>query len=284
MTAAAFMSCSLFDCPSKDNPPAQNEPEKDTVRYTVTEEEWNCWTTYPNYTIEETGDNYHLINKYTADALEFESGSIIIFVGDKEYQLIDHDGRFVASDCTTLEIWHEGLLSGGYVYDEFVYNEELCVYELDLMEEEGARWEVKFENGIPVSVIYTEVTVADGVEKTSVVTQKYTNVGTTSISIPEYIFEEDIRKTVTEEEWNKAVKAGSFAGQFYAIIDIDNFKSYSCYFRYAENAIELDGEIIVFEGDMKYKLEEVDGVWYATEWNEFEIISTIIDGEVRYNR
>ena len=47
----------------------------DEVRYTVTEEEWNAWTTHKNYTIEQYYGNIdHFIIKYTDNAIEFEQG------------------------------------------------------------------------------------------------------------------------------------------------------------------------------------------------------------------
>jgi hypothetical protein len=175
------------------------------------------------------------------------------------------------------------LLAGGYVYDEFTYDEEVCAYVLDLMEEMGARWEVKFENGVPVSIVYTEVTVVDGVEKTNVMTKLYTNVGTTVINVPEYVVEEEPRKTVTEEEWNIGVSLRNFAGDFISVVDPDTFELYMCSFKYTENAIELDGKIIVFEGDKKYMLEEIDGTWYATEWNEYDFLATLIPTDLDFN-
>lgn len=276
----------LVGCTPSDNPGGDSTPPADsTVRYTVTEEEWNLWTTYPNYTIEEYTDSYRLVHKYTENALEFIEGTIVVIDGEKDYQLIKKGDVYVAYDCTSLELFHGGLLAGGYVFDEFVYNEDICAYELDLINEMGSKWEVKFENGVPVSIIYTSVTVEDGVEKTSVLTKLYTNVGTTVINVPDYVFEEDfvIRTTVTEEEWNNCVNAGSFAGDFSAVVDTENFELYSCSFKCEGNAIELDGKIIVFEGDKKYMLEESNGTWYANEWNEYNICSTLIPADLDFN-
>lgn len=297
MSAVVLMGCSFVDRTSNDtttspidhtttSPTDETVPStNDAVRYTVTEEEWNAWTTFPNYTVEECTDSYRLINKYTEDAIEYENGSIVIIEGDKDYQLIEKGNGYVAYDCTSLELLHDGLLSGGYVYDEFTYDAEIGAYVLDLMDETGEKWEVKFKNGVPVSIIYTEVTVVDGIEKNNVITKSYTNVGTTVINVPEFVYEEEakIRLTVTEEEWNNNVNAGSFAGEFLTILDYDNFDYYMCSFKYAGNAIELDGKIIVFEGDKKYMLEEVDGAWYATEWNEYDFCSTLIPAGLDFN-
>ena len=53
----------------------------DEVRYTVTEEEWNVWTTYKNYTIEQYyGDIDHFVIKYTDNAIEFEKGQIKLYL------------------------------------------------------------------------------------------------------------------------------------------------------------------------------------------------------------
>lgn len=279
LLATALVGCSFINSSTEnDSVPQQNE-----VRYTVTEEEWDSWVTYHNYTIEQYSDGYHLVHKYTENA--FTVGDrIIVIDGDKEYQLEVTDDGYVAFDCTDYYD-HEGLLSGGYVYDEFIYDADICAYVLDVMDDMGARWEVKFENGIPVSIIYTEVKVVDGVETTTVITSLYTNVGTTVIDVPEYVIEEEqeIRKTVTEEEWNSNINAGNFSGNFSAIIDIINYEFYYCFFKYTGNALVLDGNIIVFEGDKKYKLEEVDGTWYASEWNEYEICSTLIPSNLDFD-
>lgn len=281
MSAILLMGCSAFDPPTDDTIP----PSNDVVRYTVTEEEWNSWTTFPNYTIEEYTDSYRVVNKYTECAIEFDNGTIVIIDGDKGYSLKEKDDGYVIYKSMSMEYSQNGLLSGGYVYDEFVYNEAICAYELDLMDEMGAKWEVKFENGVPVSIIYTELTVVEDVEKTNVMTKLYTNVGTTVINVPEYVVEEDlnIRSTVTEEEWNIGVNAGNLAGYFFTVTDTDEFKFNMCSFKYAGNAIELDGKIIVFEGDKKYMLEEVNGTWYATEWNEYDICATLIPAGLKFN-
>lgn len=258
-------------------------PDNTSVRYTVTEEEWDSWTTYTNYTIEEYGEGYRLVDKYTEYAAEFYNGAFLIFDGDKEYRLKKEDDRYVIYKNLFVSHTPYGLLAGGYVYDEFTYDEEVCAYVLDLMEEMGARWEVKFENGVPVSIIYTEVTVVDGVEKTNVMTKLYTNVGTTVINVSEYVVEEEPRKTVTEEEWNIGVSLRNFAGDFMSVVDFENYEFYMCSFKYDGKAIELDGKIIVFEGDKKYMLEEVDGTWYATEWNEYDFLPTLIPTDLDFN-
>ncbi len=287
MSAVLLIGCSAFDRTSDDSTPTNDTipPTNDDVRYTVTEEEWNTWTTYPNYTIEEYTDSYRLVNKYTEYALGFEDGSIVIFEDGKDYQLIKRGDQYVAYDCTSLELFHDGLLAGGYVYDEFTYDEQLSAYVLDAMDDIGARWEVKFENGVPVSIIYTEVTVVQGVEKTKVVTKLYTNVGTTVVNVPEFVYEEkaEIRQTVTEEEWNNGVNAGSLAGDFHVVTDVDDLKFEFGSFKYAGNAIELNGSLIVFEGNKKYMLEEVDGTWYATEWNEYDVLARLIPADIDFN-
>lgn len=282
VSAVVFAGCS--DVNEKDDA-GVTPPDNTSVRYTVTEEEWDSWTTYTNYTIEEYGEGYRVLNKYTEKAAEFYNGAILIFDGDKEYQLHKEDDRYVIYESLFVSHTPYGLLAGGYVYDEFTYDEEICAYVLDLMEEMGARWEVKFENGVPVSIIYTEVTVVDGVEKNNVMTKLYTNVGTTVVNLPEYVVEEEpnIRKTVTEEEWNIGVSLRNFAGDFISVVDFANYEFYMCSFKYDGKAIELDGKIIVFEGDKKYMLEEVDGTWYATEWNEYDFLPTLIPTDFDFN-
>ena len=123
------------------NGESASESQSNGVRYTVTEEEWNSWVTCQNYTIEQYNEKYHLVHKYTEYA--FTAGDTIIIVkGDQENQLEKRADGYFAFNCTEYDYWHDGLLSGGYVYDEFTYDEVICAYVLDLMEEMGARWEV----------------------------------------------------------------------------------------------------------------------------------------------
>ena len=91
-----------------------------------------------------------------------------------------------------------------------------------------------------------------------------------------------VRYTVTEEEWNNGINAGNFAGDFLAVIDLDNYEMDMCFFKYAGNAMEFDGNIIVFEGEKKYILEEVDGTWYATEWNEYDFCATLVPAGLNF--
>lgn len=251
------------------------------VRNTVTEEEWNAWTTYKNYTIEQYYGNEHLIHKYNDDAFQFENGDIILFLEDKQYKLYETDEGYVAHDVTSLEFANDGLLSGGYVYDEFVYDEELGAYVLDLVAEMGMYWEVKFEDGVPVSIIYNEFTDDGGVFS---IISYYTNVGTTVIDIPDYIFEEDVedttRKTVTEEEWDLNLNAGSYAGALVNLVD-GEFLEYS--YKCTNNAIELEGMLIVYEGDKTYQLQESAGVWYAFELEEGAGIPTMVPQGLKFS-
>ena len=247
----------------------------DEVRTTVTEEEWDYWTTYKNYTIEQYYGNNHLIHKYTDQALQFEDGTIILFIGDKQYNLVETDDGFVARDVTTMEFAHGGLLRGGYVYDEFTYDEELGAYVLDLLADYGMYWEVKFENGVPVSIIHNQFD--ENGEVVLVIISYYYNVGTTVIDIPEYVFEEEdtTRYTVTEDEWNANLTAGNYAGTVDNFIDGEsNQFSYKC----TENAIEVAGMLIVFEGGKIYQLQEYEGVWYATEMDEVGIPTMVPQG------
>jgi PBP1b-binding outer membrane lipoprotein LpoB len=93
----------------------------DEVRYTVTQEEWNAWTTHKNFTIEQSWDGYTVINKYTEEALQMEDGNIVLFLGDKQYQLLETESGYVAYDVTVLEFANNGLLSGGFLLPEASY-------------------------------------------------------------------------------------------------------------------------------------------------------------------
>ena len=252
------------------------------VRYTVTEEEWNAWTTHKNYTIEQYyGDIDHFIIKYTDNAIEFDNGSIILFDGDKQYSIDETENGYVAHDVTGLEYTQGQLLGGGYVYDEFVYDEELGAYVLDLVAEMGMYWEVKFEDGIPVSIIYNEF--KDNGEVFAI-TSYYTNVGTTVINIPEYVFEEEVeditRYIATEDEWNIALNAGNYSGKILTLVE-GKFLEYS--YKCTNNAIEYEGMIIVFEGDKMYQLQEIEGVWYAFELEGGLGIPTMVPQGLNFN-
>ena len=272
------------DAPVTDETtPDTDAPGTDTpeVRYTVTEEEWNAWTTYPNYTIDQSYGEYRVIHKYTADALQFEDGSTILFVGDKQYRLEETEDGYAAYDCTDLAYSHSGLLSGGYVYDEFTYDEELGAYVLDMLEEMGSIWEVRFENGVPVSILYREYT--DG-EVSLVVSSTYINVGTTVIDIPDYEIREEpvimIRREVTEEEWNIGVNIDNYSGNYFSYVD-GTFESYS--YRCAGNALEINGTIYIFEDGKTYVLVEDEGVWTATEVdNSSDPVMTVLPRGLRY--
>ena len=133
-------------------------------------------------------------------------------------------------------------------------------------------------------MIVTMITDVNGVETVSTIESYYTNVGTTVIDIPEYVFAEDedddVRKTVTEDEWNLYVNEGNFAGIFYTLIE-DEYSEYS--FKSSGNAMEIDGKYIVFDSGKKYMLREQDGVWYASEWNEFDICATMIPAGLSFD-
>ena len=243
----------------------------DEVRYTVTEEEWNYWTTCKNYTIEQYYGDIHLIHKYTEEALMLHDGDIILFIGDKQYSLNETEDGYIAQDCTGLEITNAGLLSGGYVYDEFTYDEELGAYVLEVTEDVRMRWEVRFENGVPVSIIYKKY---DGDIETVVSRSLYTNVGTTVIDIPDYVFEEEdtTRYTVTEEEWNLNLNAVNYSGQIMNLVE-NKLYSYKC----TQNAIEMAENLMVSEGGKTYLLQSADGTtWYAVELEEGYGVPTMV--------
>lgn len=252
------------------------------TRYTVTEEEFYAATVERNYTIEQTSSTYHLVHKYTEDALEMEGG-IILFIDDKQYSLEDEGGIYVAYDCTDLEFTNAGMLAGGY-YEEFTYDETTHAYVCDLMEEMGTRWDIWFEDGVLVRMLVTLVNVVDGVEELSCINSIYTNIGTTVIDVPEFVFEEDYvdptRRTVTEEEWNLNASVSNFVANFYAS---SNGEYLFATFISDGNAIEFNGEIIVFENGKRYKLEEIDGVWYAKEWNDFDIFPSFIPSGLSFD-
>lgn len=281
LIAGAVIAAGHFFPKLDTNPPVNGDPE---VRYTVTEEEWNTWTTYENYTIKQNyGKNgeYSITNKYTEYALQFEDGTIILFIEDKQYQLEKTEEGYAAYDCTALEYSHSGLLSGGYVYDEFAYNEETGAYVLDMIEEIGSYWEVRFKNGVPVGLLYNEYT--DG-EVSYIISNTYTNVGTTVIDVPDYEIQEgpidNTRREVTEEEWNIGVATSNHTGSYYSFID-GTFESYS--YQCVGNAYEINGVIYVVEGGKTYELVENEGIWTAVEIDSSStLVPTVLPQEFKY--
>ena len=112
----------------------------------------------------------------------------------------------------------------------------------------------------------------------------YTNVGTTVIDIPEFVYEEeledDTRKTVTEEEWNLNLNAGNYSGNIITLVE-GEFLEYS--YKCTNNAIELEGMLIVYEGDKTYQLQESAGVWYAFELEEGAGIPTMVPQGLKFS-
>lgn len=241
------------------------------VRYTVTEEEWNAAVVEPNYTVELVGDGESYFIKHTADAMELSS-TLIVFVDDKQYEIELEDGEYIAYDITYVDYWHGGMLES-FIYDEFTYDEEKGVYYYDGIEEAGTKWEVRFENGV---LVYVDIITYEDGEPVRGDTQRYTDIGTTVIVIPEYTvyIEEEVRTTVTEEEWSLNVERTNYTASFVTCNQEFEMATYS--FATDGNAILFDGKIIVPVGDKMYMLEEVDGVWVGTEWNEYNIPRTLI--------
>ena len=152
---------------------------------------------------------------------------------------------------------------------------------LDVIQDMGSILEVRFENGIPVSILYKEYT--DG-EVSFVISSTYINVGTTVIDIPDYEIKEipvdDIRREVTEEEWNIGVSTENHSGSCDSFID-GVFESYS--YRCIGNVYQIGETIYVVEDGKTYKLVENEGAWTAVVLDSSSnLVPTMIPQEFKY--
>ena len=247
-----------------DEQSPDGEETGEEVRYTVSAEEWERFAREYNYTVEniKPGEDSHF-QRYTEDVIEI-GGYIVIFVDDKQYGLEEGANGWVAYDCTIANYWHGGLLEEAKFSDYF-YDESARAYVNCDFEEKGTRVEIKFENGLPVC----STTALVGAENEYLSKLIFTNIGNTVINVPDFTFfydlEADDAKLVTEEIWNGFVNEKNFAAELVAFVG-DEYYEYI--YKSADSAMELDGEIIVFDCGKKYSLNEIEGVFYAEEYVE----------------
>ena len=253
------------DNSGEDNPDdndGEQTPETTPI-FEVTAEEWDAMTRELNYSVEIVHAYGNIgYQKYTEYAIEL-NGEIIIFVEDKQFNLTETATGWVAYDCTFINYGHGGLLKDA-AFEDYFFDESVSAYVNKNYEEVGMRHEISFENGIVVA----SITFLTDEESTVLSELYFTDIGSTVIDIPEFTFyydlEADPAKLVTEEQWNLCINEKNFAGEMSVFVDMD---FYDCIFRSSDNAIEIDGEIIVTDSDTRYALKEIDGVWYAVEYD-----------------
>ena len=267
------------DPPASDLPAGDTPAKPDETRYTITAEEWAALADQYNYTLETTyEDEEPYTQKYTKDAIEIDE-SIILFVDDKQYQLVEGEDGWIADDVTYADFWHGGLLSN-INFEDFFYDESICAYVNKDYEEEGSKLVIKFENGLPVS----SVSFLLGEEDTPIVQHLYINIGTTVINIPEFTFDYELApdpsQLVTEEEWNKFINEKNFNVEVVLLRGTD-YKEYMM--KSTGEAFEIGETVIVLDSDKKYALEETDGVWYAKEYDGVTLPEVLLPEGLDYN-
>lgn len=173
----------------------------ETARFTVTEQEWEMLTKQDNYTLEffpfDDDQENMSIQKYTSDAIQLDS-SVILFIEDKQYKLIDTEYGWYASDVTILNFEKSGLLEGKK-FEDYTYNEKKLAY-IGKPNQQGMYEELYFVNGELLKKVYVSPLEEPSTYYISEV--YYSNIGSTEIEIPEYSFT-DYRRIITEEIWNK---------------------------------------------------------------------------------
>ena len=89
----------------------------------------------------------------------------------------------------------------------------------------------------------------------------------------EYIPEDEIRYTVTQEEWDAAVAETNFT-----LERIEDGESLTVQ-KYTDYALDIDGSIFIFIGDKTYDLVEEEDGWFAYDCTYLEFsITYLLDG------
>ena len=254
-----------------DEESSDDEQISDGIRHTVTAEEWADLKNELNFTVEVVSGEASAFQRSTEDALEVE-GTIILFIDALQYCLSETENGLVAYDCTFVNYGHSGPLAD-VEFDDYFYDESILAYVNKNYEEIGSRLELRFENGVIISATSWVLGDEDFIASELL----FTNVGTTVIDIPEFTFyydlEIDPKYLVTEEIWSLYVNEKNYVAEYSAFVGFDY---YECILKSTEDAVELDGEIIVSDSDKKYVLKEVDGVWYAEEYNGIGIPESLL--------
>ena len=198
MLITALTSCELLNqlFPTDDKP-------VETIRRTVTEEEWNANLEMSNFEISNesnipTSSYLNISGKITENAVSLVGNEIELFAVCKDgiwylLQKAEGEEEYSATNIDYPGIKLKDIMNFG-AYADYSYDEKKGAY---VTTEAESSIEVYFENGniakIEAYIMY------DGEE--SYLKCYFKNVGTTVIDIPEF----DITKrTVTEEEWNNS--------------------------------------------------------------------------------
>lgn len=258
--------------------------DSENIRYTVTKEEWEALMIEDNYTFEVEvlidGEYDKYDSKYTESAIQIDD-LIVVFIEDKQYSLSETETGWEAHDATVLDFWHGGLLEDNS-FDDYKYDEEKKVYVSKIDEELNVWTEIEFNNGIPVKMV--DYGIMDGENSTEFIlySRIVKNIGSTVIDIPEYTFyePEEIRMTVTEEEWNMHLNAFNFEALFFPAVDGEGLSST----QYSMNGVHLlDDEYYVEENGKIYHLVETESGWIGEEIEAFLGLSGPLIKGLDYN-
>ena len=245
-------------------------------KYKVSEEQWNELSKEYNYTLQQI-ENGTLVftQKYTKDVLEID-GKIMLLIDNKQYTLNLIDDVWVAYDTTYLDMWHGQLLES-FDYNDFKFDEESKMYICEKYKDQGVIYEFKFENGYPTHQLVTYTS------KNYIYEIRYSNIGTTVIEVPEYIFYEEYEsqlvKTVTEEQCNINANEMNFTLKYF--ISNETFKIHTQ--KSTSDGYQIDDQIIIIEDGIKYVLEQENDAWVATKAENINIFEGPLLKNLNYN-
>ncbi len=252
---------------------------QDRPRATLTEEEWAAFMGMENFTanmkyditvIVPNIDDYNIKAegwmKFTSDAkMEYnpilDETNLYVLLDGKTYKISeDENGNY----CAELYIEEEEDSAFSYPEDlsSFIYDEEEGVYYYESVSDaETKKLVVRAEDGVVSEIILYMESYGEDYDSKSTVTMTFEDVGSTEISVPDFVIIE--KADITEE-------------QLYALNDMYN---YTIVIEGTERGVYSDGneylidlstiEMQTEEGKFKGDFEGngwiwvlVEGVWY----------------------
>ncbi len=210
-------------------------------RTTMTEEEFEEFFSMENFTlnldVEYTVPGYPQFNgsgsgyiKYDGDkraelSFDEEKETLYVEIDGVEYILYEEDGVYYATPH--IENDEDSPLVPSD-WTDFVYDSEECAYIFRGTEgENSASWKIYCENGQVVEMVVLYQSVSDGILMNMYLEISFADIGTTVVELPEFILEGDdgeteVRKTITEEEWNYHSEISNFTvytSVYYTVYD-----------------------------------------------------------------
>lgn len=258
--------------------------------HTITEDQWDALVGLSNFSVESKDNEgsltYNYFHKYTEDVIELD-GDIILFIDDKQYLLLEKETGWVASDHTVLN-FQKGYLLAGYNFEDFTYDETKKAY-VSQIDKQNSWEEIIFENGVLVKITTYILKEDLNEENVHIIENIYTNIGTTTIEVPEYTFEvvEEYVTTVTEEEWNKYMNEYNFSS-YYLLFDTTDYSMEKIYQYNIEGGYYTNEKYYVSKDEKIYLLTETDNGWVGEEVDSFAgykgpLLQGISFSEVEYD-